>query len=308
MNSPRIGPTISGWLRPKLEARLAHLIRPEGSTDEDFLQPRGEPALLASDSVSWKIFKNPLGLYIGGITAVVLQLAEPRVGSGVWQYTAFRQRPLDRLQRTGHAAMMTVYGPRSRAEQMIAGVTRLHARVRGIASDGRAFCASDPELLEWVHATACFGFLEAYHAYVQPLAALERDRFYAESGPAAELYGARSTPASRAALEDLFARTGGQLQRSDIVLDFLRIMPRVPALPAPLQPLQGVLVKAAIEVIPAGLRDRLGLGKGWSLAPWQRSLVCRAGAAADRLVLGTHPAVQACRRLDLPDDFLYARR
>jgi uncharacterized protein (DUF2236 family) len=101
---------------------------------------------------------------------------------------------------------------------------------------------------------------------------------------------------------------GGQLQRSDIVLDFLRIMPRVPALPAPLRPLQGVLVKAAIEVIPAALRDRIGLGKGWSLAPWQRSLVCRAGAAADRLILSTNPAVQACRRLGLPDEFLYAGR
>lgn len=260
MNSPRIGLTTSGWLQHKLEARLAHLIRPDGSTDEDFL------------------------------------------------YTAFRQRPLDRLQRTGHAAMITVYGPRSRTEQMIAAVTRMHAGVRGIASDGRAFCANDPELLEWVHATACFGFLEAYHAYVKPLAAFERDRFYSESGPAAELYGAKSIPDSQAAVEALFARMGGKLQRSDIVLDFLRIMPRVPALPATLQPLQCALVKAAIEVIPAGLRDRIGLGEAWSLAPWQRSLVCRAGDAADRLILSTNPAVQACRRLDLPDDFLYTRR
>jgi uncharacterized protein (DUF2236 family) len=37
--------------------------------------------LLGPDSVSWKIFKNPLGLYIGGIAAVVLQLAEPRVAA-----------------------------------------------------------------------------------------------------------------------------------------------------------------------------------------------------------------------------------
>jgi uncharacterized protein (DUF2236 family) len=204
--------------------------------------------------------------------------------------------------------MMTVYGPRSRTEQMIAAVTRLHARVCGIASDGRVYCASDPELLEWVHATACFGFLEAYHAYVQPLAAFERDRFYSESRPAAELYGAKSIPESQAAVEALFARMGGQLQGSDIVLDFLRIVRRMPALPAPLQPLQGVLVKAAIAVIPAGLRDQIGLGEAWSLAPWQRSLVCRAAGAADRLILSTNPAVQACRRLDLPDEFLYARR
>jgi hypothetical protein len=48
-----------------------------------------------------------------------------------------------------------------------------------------------------------------------------------------------------------------------------------------LRPLQGILTKAAVELIPVALRDRIGLGKAWSLAPWQRRLVCRAGAAAD---------------------------
>ena len=134
----------------------------------------------------------------------------------------------------------------------------------------RAFCASDPELLEWVHATACFGFVEAYHAYVRPLTLVERDRFFSEGVPAAELYGARSVPESQSALEALFARVSGQLQPSDIVLEFLRIMRHVPALSAPLQSLQGVLAKAAIELIAAGLPDRIGLGKAWSLAPRQR--------------------------------------
>ena len=100
----------------------------------------------------------------------------------------------------------------------------------------------------------------------------------------------------------------GQLQRSDIVLEFLRIMARVPALPAPLRPLQDILINSAIELIPAGLRHRVGLGETASLAPWQQNLVCCAADAADRLILSTNPAVQACRRLGLPDEFLYARR
>ena len=45
----------------------------------DFLQPAGEPALITPDSVSWRIFKNPVALYIGGIAAVPLELAESRV-------------------------------------------------------------------------------------------------------------------------------------------------------------------------------------------------------------------------------------
>ena len=291
-----------------LEDWFADLIDPDGDADSVFLHPHDEPALIAPGSVSWRVFKNPLAVYVGGVTAVLLQLAEPRVGAGVWQYTSFRERPMDRLRRTAHAAMLTVYGPRSRAESMIAGVSRMHSRVRGTARDGRPFHADDPELLEWVHATACFGFLEASHAYVRPLAAAERDWFYAESAPAARLYGATSVPDSQAGVAALFERMGAQLERSDIVFEFLAIVRRMPLLPAPLRPLQGILTAAAIRLVPSRMRERIGLDDRRHLPWWQHKLVCAAGRATDRLVLRSHPAVQACRRLGLPDDFLYARR
>jgi uncharacterized protein (DUF2236 family) len=291
-----------------LEDWLANLIDPEGQGNDVFLHPAGEPALIAADSVSWRVFKNPLAVFVGGVTAVLLQLAEPRVGSGVWQYTSFRQRPMQRVQRTAHAAMLTVYGPRSRAEAMIAGVARMHARVRGTAPDGRAFRADDPELLEWVHATACFGFLQAYDAYVQPLSPEERDRFYAESAPVARLYGATSAPESEATLAALFERMKVQLERSDVVFEFLAIVRRMPLLPLPLRPLQGILAAAAIELVPAPMRERIGLAGRPPFPAWQRALVRAAGRASDRTLLRTHPAVQGCRRLGLPDGFLYARR
>ena len=71
----------------------------------DFSAPRGEPALAAPDSVSWQVFKNPVALFIGGVAAVLLELAEPRVRHGVWDHSSFRERPMQRLQRTGLAAM-----------------------------------------------------------------------------------------------------------------------------------------------------------------------------------------------------------
>jgi uncharacterized protein (DUF2236 family) len=291
-----------------VEDWLAHLVDPDGDADEVFLHPRDEPALIAAESMSWRVFKNPLAVYVGGVTAVLLQLAEPRVGSGVWQYTSFRQRPLDRLRRTAHAAMLTVYGPRSRAEAMIAGVNRMHSRVHGTTRDGRAFRADDPELLEWVHATACFGFLEAYCAYVRPLERAERDRFYAESAPVAKLYGATSAPESQAAVAALFERMQAQLERSDVVSEFLPIVRAMPLLPAALRPLQAVLIEASIRLLPAQIREAMGLGDGRGLSWWQRKAMGAAGQAADRLVLRSHPAAQACRRLGLSSDLLYAGR
>jgi uncharacterized protein (DUF2236 family) len=35
------------------------------------------------------VFKNPLSLFIGGVTAVIMELAEPRVRTGVWEHTTF---------------------------------------------------------------------------------------------------------------------------------------------------------------------------------------------------------------------------
>jgi hypothetical protein len=81
-----------------------------------FSQPNGEAALVSPGSVSWRVFNNPLSLFIGDVTAVVMELAEPRVRTGVWEHTNFREDPIQRLRRTGLAAMVTVYGARSTAE------------------------------------------------------------------------------------------------------------------------------------------------------------------------------------------------
>ncbi|HXI86547.1 MAG TPA: oxygenase MpaB family protein, partial [Parvularculaceae bacterium] len=71
-----------------------------GAMKIDFAEPKGEPALVAADSVSWRIFKNPVSLFIGGVAAVLLEFAEPRVRSGVWDHSTFREEPVARLKRT----------------------------------------------------------------------------------------------------------------------------------------------------------------------------------------------------------------
>jgi uncharacterized protein (DUF2236 family) len=183
----------------------------------------------------------------------------------------------------------------------------MHDVVAGTTPSGEAYCASDPELLEWVHATAAYGFLRAYHVYVQTLPLSERDRYFAEGVPVARLYGATSAPASEAELKTLFHATAGQLERSDIVLEFLAIMRCAPLLPLLLKPAQHLLVRAAVDLTPRWMRTILGLN-GHGLHPWEVEIVRQAGALADRLVLESNPAVQACRRIGLPGDYLYGDR
>jgi uncharacterized protein (DUF2236 family) len=134
---------------------------------------------------------------------------------------------------------------------------------------------------------------------------VELDRLYAEGAPSARLYGAVDAPTSHAALERLFESRRDRLEASPIVFEFLDIMRRAPVFPVGLRPLQRLLVRAAIELVPAWARDRLGLTRGLGLRFGERSLVRLAGALADRVMLRSSPAVQSCRRLGLPADYLY---
>ena len=301
-------PIILPWpLQSSLEAAARALLEPGDGPHVDFSRPTGEAALVSPDSVSWRVFKNPLSLFIGGVTAVIMELAEPRVRTGLWEHTTFRLNPLRRLRKTGLAAMVTIYGASSKAEAMITRVRRAHDVVAGTTPTGEAYSASDPELLTWVQGTAAYGFLQAYHAYVQPLSSSDRDRYYAEGVSAAALYGATRAPTSEAELETLFHATAGRLERSDIVMEFLAIMRSAPILPMLLRPAQHLLVRAAVDLTPRWVQTLLGLN-GHGLYVWEVEAIRQAGAFANRLVLESNPAVQACRRMRLPADYLYVRR
>jgi len=294
-------------LESRLESLSAALLQPAEGRRIDFTQPAGEASFATADSVSWRIFKNPIALLVGGIAAVTLELADPAVRTGVWNYSSFATDPMGRLRRTGLAAMVTVYGARSVAEPMIAGIVRMHDLVTGETPTGEAFSANDVRLLSWVHATASYGFSAAYSQYVSPLSRFDFDRLYAEGAPAARCYGALDIPTSEAEWQTLLLRMRGRLEPSDILMQFLRIMGDTPTFPAPLRWMQPMLVRAAIDLVPEWLRDTLGLTPFSALTGIEMRLVKLAGTALDRIVLPESPPSQSCRRLGLPSEYLYAR-
>jgi uncharacterized protein (DUF2236 family) len=297
---------VAQLLGRRLDALAGALMSPPPGLEFDYAQPPGEPALVPASSVSWRVFKNPVALFAGGVAAVILELAEPSVRSGVWDHSGFRRDPALRLRRTGAAAMMTVYGPRPAAEAMIAGISAMHAKVRGTNAAGAPYRADDPRLLTFVQATATYGFVQAYHAFVAPLTRAERSQAFDEGQEAARLYGASEAPASIEDWEALLARTMPSLEPSPVVGEFLAIMRSPSILPFAMRPLQRLMVAAAIDLVPPTLRQRLGLARLGLSAP-ERLLVRGLGALADRLPIESAPPAQSCLRLGLPPDWLYRR-
>lgn len=298
---------LPGPLQERLEALAASYFEPPPGLGVDFSAPAGAPALFAPDSVAWRVFKNPVALIVGGIAAVILELAEPRVRAGVWTHTSFRADPLTRMKRTGYAAMVSVYAPAEAARAMIARINRQHAAIAGFTETSQPYRADDPELLDWVQATASFGFVEAYRRFASPLSAEQIDRFHAEGALVAGLYGAHGAPRGAAAMEGLFQQMAPKLERSEIIFEFLRLTAATPILPSALKPLQPTLIRGAAAILPDWARAQLGLARSWRLQFAEHQLLRTLGAGGEFLQLERAPPAQACRRLGLAADMLYRR-
>jgi uncharacterized protein (DUF2236 family) len=271
----------------------------------DYLNPPGEPAFAGPDSVSWQVFKNPIALAIGGVAAVLLEFADARIRSGVWDHSVFKTDPIGRSKRTGVAAMVGVYGPQNAARRVIQGVTNMHARVEGQTPSGESYKALDVELLDWVSATASFGFLTAYDRFVKPVSDADKKRFFEEGVLVARLYGLQNPIRS---LEDFDAMMQKLLPRFEphpINTEFLDIMCSGRAAPGVPKGLQSALVHAAVAILPPAVRERLELGPEYNLH-WKGEMTVKLMAkTAERIPDPSSPAAHASERLGLPRSFLW---
>jgi uncharacterized protein (DUF2236 family) len=95
------------------------------------------------------------------------------------------------------------------------------------------------------------------------------------------------------------------LRGSAIVLEFLDLLRAAPVLPRPLAWVQGLLIRAALDIVPAWARERLALDARQGLRRLERSVVKSIAGLADRIVLPGSAPAQSCVRLGLPVTYLY---
>lgn len=274
----------------------------------DFTKPPGEPAYAAPGSVTWRVFANPVAMAIGGVCAVLLEFADARIRSGVWDHSSFAADPLGRGRRTGMAAYVGVFGPRSAANTVIAGVTKMHGGVKGRTPDGTPYRALDPELLDWVAATATYGFVAAYHRFVRPLSERDIDRFFVEALEVGRLYGARTLPLSLEQFERMCDDRLGRFEAHPINFEFLDILRSGAAAPAVPRWLQRELAHAAISILPARVRGVLELGDDFALSAGGGRAIRSLARLADVIPQPGSPAAQASKRLGLPRSFPWRSR
>ncbi len=196
------------------------------------------------------------------------QVAHPMVGAGVEQQSVYKDDPYGRLWRTTRSVVRSVYGGTAAAEEG-QRLLRMHAGIRGVDAQGRAYHALDHQAYAWVHWTAYENtrlFLGDFGPGLTE--AQDRQLFY-EWRRLGLLIGVRPDrlPDTRAEFWEGWQDQLGLLENNPVVQDILYAAPRAPRpLPVPQRVtdlLAAPLLRAQRDVIRTtldpGLRARIGL-------------------------------------------------
>jgi len=230
---------------------------------------RSRDGYFQPESVIRRVGNTPVTPFLGGGTAVLLQVAHPLVAAGVAEHSDYRRDLWSRLGRTLRTLYLITFGSKAEAEVAGAAVQAVHAHVHGRTRRdlgpfraGTPYSAADPELLLWVHATLVEASLAAYQRFERPLGPSEQEQYYREMTVVARLFGVPAEVLPRN-LSEFRAYVEAQLASETItVTEPAREIAAV-ILEAPLPALMRLFAPAhrlaTAALLPARLRDEYEL-------------------------------------------------
>ncbi|MFJ8149728.1 oxygenase MpaB family protein [Streptomyces sp. NPDC096048] len=248
-------PDPRAWLGDMIFSRVAG---PEGPGNSARIHDTPGPRWFGPERPIRRVHGDA-SMFIGGLTALLLQSLHPLAMAAVAAHSGFRGDPWGRLQRTSTFLAVTTYGPADSAREACERVRAVHDSVRGTTSEGQAYAAADPHLLCWVHVAEVDSFLRAHQRYgARPLDDDECDAYVADAARIATALGVPDPPVDRAGLTERLAAYRGELRATGEARSTARFL--LLNLPVPL------LARLPYAVIAA---NAVSLLPGWaSRALW----------------------------------------
>jgi uncharacterized protein (DUF2236 family) len=262
--------------------RLGHALflrvaGPDGAKHRDRIHGRPGPRWFEPDSPIGRVHGDA-SMFVGGIRALLLQTLHPAAMRAVSEHSGFRGDMWGRLARTSRFLAVTTFGHAEDAQQAVDVVRAIHDRITGTMDDGTPYAASDPHLLKWIHVAEVDSFLLAHTVYgKEPLDQAGRDTYVAQTAEVARRLGVVDPPTTEAELKAALEAFRPELRGTDDAREAISYLLFKPPLPLAARAPYGVLVAAAIGLMPRWTRRPLRL-------PWlpvsERTVVRALGNAA----------------------------
>lgn len=241
-------------------------------------------------AVTWEV-SSDVRLFLAALSALLLQVAHPTVGSGVRDHSRFEREPWARLYRTVDWANLTIYGGTDAVEVGMR-LREMHRRIRGTNPDGSRYHALEPGAYAWVHATLAYSVVRAQRMFGSGMTDEQVERYWREWLGIGRLMGVRDgdLPADWNGLvryvDEMIATRLEHTSTVDTVLRASRKPARPQVMPGWTEPLwrvvrapmAHVLVLTGVGLLPPALRERLGLT--WTTGQrWELGLIARVSRA-----------------------------
>lgn len=110
------------------------------------------------ETAQWILSREQV-LFLGGLRALLMQIAHPAVAHATRGHSHFYTDPMGRLERTFDIVHAMVFGSQAEAVQAATRLWNIHSRISGTLPDdipgsgGRHYSATDSDILFWVYAT-----------------------------------------------------------------------------------------------------------------------------------------------------------
>jgi uncharacterized protein (DUF2236 family) len=218
------------------------------------------PGWFEPDGVVWRVHGD-LSTLVGGVGALLGQGAHPLALAGVQRHSDYRQDPWKRLAGTARWLVVSTFGSAELAAREAARVRRMHTVVHGVDDLGRAYAASAPELLRWVHLAFTDAFLAAQQQVGRDLALRFGrrwpDAYVAQWARSAEELGAGDLPRSEVELAEALASYAPVLE--PVPADLRAFLTAPPGLSKPEQLFYAGLAAGAARLVSPAIAPLAGV-------------------------------------------------
>ena len=230
-----------------------------------------------------------LGAYLAGAANFTMQLAWPQVGYGVRNSRVHdgsaMRHPVKRTRTTLTYIAVAMLGDEADRAHFRRAVNAQHAQVVSTPDEPVQYRAMDPRLQTWVAACLYFGtvdYLERMHGPLRPDVADDLYAHCARFGTTLQM-PASAWPPSRAAFDEYWASSLGEVRIDPPVRDHLMGLIELRNLPRPLRVLAPRSRFVATGFLPPPFRSAMGLP--WTAADEERfgRMLRRAGRWERRL-------------------------
>lgn len=250
-------PSATEFLRQQLVGRVRAVFNDQEAGQQPV--PPSDEALFEKDSPIRMVHADVVGMMVGGVRSLLLQMLHPHALQGVLDHSNFREDMPGRLRRTARFIAVTTFGHRDEAMKAIERVNRIHSQVTGALADGTPYAATDPRTLAWVHVVEAQSFLAAYLRHVRPdMPGHEQDEYYRQFAVIARALGADPVPRDRSEAGAIFRELRQDLRASPEARAIAQLVlnQRPGGAPAAVQAVMGA---EAVALLPSFARSMLGL-------------------------------------------------